>query len=280
MSDVIRRLSEELARDPESRAFLPLGDALRRAGQLDLAHRVALRGLERHPHDADAHDLLARLHVDRGALQEAFDEWDMVLRLSPSHVGARKGIGYVLFQQGRLAEAEQHLAEAAVQAPHDASITMALHMVRQALHEASGDGAPVPASATSSVAPRRVDDEARMLFAAILGDGEQTALLLDRDGFVTAGAYVTADGADVAQEVGAALAGVRDEVDRVVRHLELGAWRALTFETDVARVAMSPVLDDSVVLVAAAPAVPLGLVRRLVDWCARRAATWLEEVAR
>jgi hypothetical protein len=41
---------------------------------------------------------------------------------------------------------------------------------------------------------------------------------------------------------------------------------------------MAPVLDDSLVLVAAAPSVPLGLVRRVVEWCARRASTWLEEV--
>jgi predicted regulator of Ras-like GTPase activity (Roadblock/LC7/MglB family) len=82
----------------------------------------------------------------------------------------------------------------------------------------------------------------------------------------------------VAQEVGASLAGVRDEVDRELRHLDLGQWRALTYETEVARVAMAPVLDDSLVLVAAAPSVPLGLVRRVVEWCARRASTWLEEV--
>src|SRR5436853_6688727 len=98
----IRRLSEELARDPSSLVFLQLGEALRRSGQLELALKVARRGLERHAHNADAHDLLARIWVDLGELQQAFDEWDMVLRLAPSHVGARKGVGYVLFKQGRL----------------------------------------------------------------------------------------------------------------------------------------------------------------------------------
>ena len=89
MSEEIRRLSEELARDPSSLVFLQLGEALRRAGQLDLGLKVAHRGLERHAHNADAHDLLARIRVDRGELQDAFDEWDMVLRLAPNHVGAR-----------------------------------------------------------------------------------------------------------------------------------------------------------------------------------------------
>jgi len=99
--DEIRRWSDELASDPASLVFLQLGEALRRQGQLDLAQRIALRGLERHPHNADAHDLLARISVDRGELERAFDEWDMVLRLLPAHVGAMKGMAYVCFQQGR-----------------------------------------------------------------------------------------------------------------------------------------------------------------------------------
>ena len=62
MADDVRRLSDELARDPSSMAFLPLGEALRRSGQLDLAAKVAVRGLGRHPHLADAHDLLLNLY--------------------------------------------------------------------------------------------------------------------------------------------------------------------------------------------------------------------------
>src|SRR5215217_5343822 len=88
MADDVRRLSDELVRDPGSRVFVPLGEALRRQGQLDLALKVTLRGLERHPHFAEAHDLLARIAVDRGDLERAFDEWDMVLRLAPGHLGA------------------------------------------------------------------------------------------------------------------------------------------------------------------------------------------------
>ena len=133
MSEEIRRLSEELARDPSSLVFLQLGEALRRAGQLDLGLKVAHRGLERHAHNADAHDLLARIRVDRGELQDAFDEWDMVLRLAPNHVGARKGMGYVLFKQGKRTEAETHLSTAASHDRDDASIATALRMVRASL---------------------------------------------------------------------------------------------------------------------------------------------------
>src|SRR5918992_2162922 len=101
MSDEIRRMSDELARDPSSLVFLPLAETLRRQGQLDLARKIAIRGLERHPHNPDAHDQLARILADRGDLQAAFDEWDMVLRLVPAHVGALKGMAFIRFQQGR-----------------------------------------------------------------------------------------------------------------------------------------------------------------------------------
>src|ERR671926_1349353 len=100
MADDVRRWSDELARAPASLAFLPLGETLRRQGQLDLAHKIATRGLERHSHNAEAHDLLARIAVDRGELQRAFDEWDMVLRLAPTHTGAKKGMGFVCYKQG------------------------------------------------------------------------------------------------------------------------------------------------------------------------------------
>jgi tetratricopeptide (TPR) repeat protein len=291
MRDEIRRLSDELARDPSSLVFIQLGEALRQSGQLELALKVALRGLERHAHNADAHDLLARIRVDRGELQEALDEWGAVLRLAPAHVGARKGIGYVLFKQGKLDEAEEHLRLAAEQEPGDHSITTALRMVRRLRRYANGTNGtngthpPSVAKATPVAPPdlaaaeQFVAEEARRLFADLLGDAEQTALLLDASGLVTAGAYVTADGRDVSQEVGAALTGVRDDVQRTIRHLGLGRWTALVYETDLASVAMAPAAEDSIVLVAAAQSVPLGLVRRVLDRCVQRAAEWLGEVA-
>src|SRR5215213_10376496 len=135
MADDVRRLSDELARDPGSRVFVPLGEALRRRGQLDLALKVTLRGLERHPHFAEGHDLLARISVDRNDLERAFDEWDMVLRLAPGHLGALKGMGFVCFQQGRLPEAEEYLSAALARGDEDEQAASALAHVREARRE-------------------------------------------------------------------------------------------------------------------------------------------------
>jgi tetratricopeptide (TPR) repeat protein len=305
-TDDVRRLSDELARDPASLVFLQLGEALRRQGQVDYALKVAVRGLERHPHNAEAHDLLARIAVDRGELERAFDEWDMVLRLAPDHIGALKGLGFICFRQGRAPEAERYLAAATAADPADQSIASALAHVRAQLrppaaspaapsaapHGAPGrrPSAPTPAFlgavAPESAAPPRAPQptparavqspqDARYLFAEIIGDGDQTALLLDEQGLVMAGAYLSADGRDVAQDVGAELSGVSDEARRAMRHLDLGSWTAIVFETEVATVAMAPAPQDGLLLVAASREAPLGFVRRLLDRASMRTRAWL-----
>lgn len=294
MVDDVSRLSDELARDPSSLVFVPLGEALRRQGQLDLAQRVAVRGLERHPHLADGHDLLARIAVDRGELERAFDEWDMVLRLADGHVGALRGMGFICFQQGRLAEAEGYLGAAASAAPGDEGIMQALANVRAALgpvqvgtSEPAREPAREPASEPayegghepmSAATPDPMHDT-RFLFADVLSDVDQTALLLDREGLVLGGAYLDYEGNDVAQEVGAELSGVTDAARRATRHLALGDWSSIVFETEVAVVAMAPSPDDGLLVLATSRATPLGLVRRLLDRCTARAARWLGERA-
>jgi tetratricopeptide (TPR) repeat protein len=303
VSDDIRRWSEELARDPASLVFIPLGDALRRRGQLDPALKVATRGLERHPYDADAHDLLARIWADRGELERAMDEWGAALRVAPQHAGALKGMGFACSHAGRGVDAERYLVAALATDPTDATISAALSRLRMP-PAASGDGGPRPsgpeavrsirdssaspshpAPAAESVSelelppmPVSVVQDARDVFLDLLGDGEQTALLLDAQGYVLAGSYVVADGRDVGQDVGGALSGVSDEAQRAMRHLGLGEWTSIVFETDVAAVAMAPVVQDgeaAVALVAAARSVPLGLVRRLLRSVTERSAAWL-----
>jgi predicted regulator of Ras-like GTPase activity (Roadblock/LC7/MglB family) len=284
MADDVRRWSEELARDPASLVFLPLGETLRRQGQLDLALKIAVRGLERHSHNADAHDLLARIAVDRGELQRAFDEWDAVLRLTPGHVGALKGMAFVRYQQGNTPEAEKYLQQAAEQGG-DVEVTAALANLRRAgTMPKPVAKAPSPNGAHRAPAPQGAPlvphgesrhDDPRALFADILGEHEQTALLLDDQGLVLAGIYVGDDGTDVGAEVGAELSGVTDAARRATRHLDIGDWRSIVLETEVAVVTMAPSAGDGLLVVAASKATPLGLVRRVLDRCLERARKWL-----
>ena len=277
MADDVRRWSDELARDPASLVFLQLGEALRRQGQLELALKIAMRGLERHSHNADAHDLLARICVDRGELQRAFDEWDMVLRLTPTHVGALKGMAFVRYQQGNTEEAEKYLRRAAEQGG-DAEVTAAMTRLRDAGRVTRGAQTEAMSNEESAgLAPRAPHpvSDSRALFADILGEHEQTALLLDDQGLVLAGVYLGENGSDVGAEVGAELSGVTESARRAARHLDIGDWRAIVLETEVAVVTMGPSAGDGLLLVAASKATPLGLVRRVLDRCLERARAWL-----
>jgi predicted regulator of Ras-like GTPase activity (Roadblock/LC7/MglB family) len=223
-----------------------------------------MRGLERHPHNPDAHDQLARIYVDDGNMQSAFDEWDVVLRLAPGHVGAMKGMAFILFQQGKLDEAERLLVQAQ-SAGEDVDLAAALARIRR-----SGGVSRVSM-------PTTLPDDPRLLFSEILAV-DQAGILLDRDGLVLAGAYY-ADGRDVAGEIGATLTGVSGEASRAMRHLDMGAWRSIVFETEAAVVTLAPAPADSsaaggLVVLTAPPTAPLGLLKRLLERCLDRALVW------
>lgn len=293
--DDIRRWSDELARNPASMVFLPLGEALRTRGQAGVALRVAMRGLERHPYDADAHDLLARIYVDRGEIEKALDEWDAAIRCTPGHAGALKGMGFVCFNQGRLQDAERYLSEAGAVSPEDEGLAMALRRVREEIARATpepveelaaaqathgnGNGTPPGVVAVVEDDAQLEPADPRLLFADLIGVADQAALLLDEDGLVLAGQYVVAGGHDVGAEVGAALSGISDEARRAMRHLPLGDWRTIIFETPAATVVMTPAPQDGLALVAAAPEVPSGLVRRALEAVSQRAKRWMERLS-
>jgi predicted regulator of Ras-like GTPase activity (Roadblock/LC7/MglB family) len=277
----IRAWKAELARDRESLVFISLVDALRRMRRFDEARRYALQGLERHPHLAGAHDALGRVMADLGDDTQARDEWEFALRLDPSHHASLRGLGFLAYKRRDLAGAEQFLARALHANPADDGLASALRRVRLELRVVP-EKAPEPEmkpSSPPSPARQSAADEARHLFAALLGDGDRTALLLDRDGLVLAGTYVDGSGREVADEIGAHLSGLADEAGRALKHLGLGRWESLLVESQHATVALAPGLEGAVVLVAAARDTQVGLVRRLLTQARQKAATWMGRAA-
>ena len=277
-TDRIRAWKAELARDRESLVFISLVDALRRMRRLDEARGHALEGLERHPHLPGAHDALARVMADLGDDTIARDEWDFALRLDPSHQPSLRGLGFLAYKRRDLAAAEQYLARALHATPRDDGLASALRRVRSELRVTTAV-APTPPMQESDTVRVAVPDQSRQLFAALLGDGDRTALLLDRDGLVLAGTYMDSAGREVADEIGAHLGGLAEEASRALRHLGLGRWESLLVESQHATVALGPGVEGAVVLVAAARDTQVGLVRRLLAQARQKAAAWMGQAA-
>lgn len=289
MSDDVKALSAEFAGDPQSLVFLRLGELLRQRRQFDAASRVAMHGLERHPHLADAHDLLARILADAHDYERAFDEWDMTLRIAPHHTGALKGLAFLYFKIGDLAQAEAHLKAARDATPDDPTIDQAFAVIRGeagatlAAPPARGpttppaqrapEPEPVPISErlTEPIAP--LPEE--RIFAGLEG-AQEGLLLLDSAGLVLGGALKTPDGIDVTDTVAAYLAGVSQEAGRAARLLDLGAWRGLAAEGQGGHVFLTQPTPDSLLLLMRDRSLPLGRLGLLAQRAAQVARQWLE----
>jgi tetratricopeptide (TPR) repeat protein len=276
MADDIRVLSAQLAQDPQSLVFLRLGEALRRKGQLDAALRVAVNGLERHPHLADAHDLYARILTDKHDYERAFDEWDMAVRIAPHHTGALKGLAFLYFKIGDLAQAEAHLEQARKVEPDDASIDQAIEMMRKGVAPPAPEAiaAPSPPLAAPGSAPSALD-EARV-FAGLEGANEGL-LLIDGAGRVLGGALKDRAGTDVTDAVAAYLAGVSQEAARTAKLLGLGAWMGLSAEGQHGNVHLSHPTPEALLLVVRERGMPLGRLAILAQRATAMARRWLEK---
>jgi tetratricopeptide (TPR) repeat protein len=271
MADDVRALSAQLAQDPQSLVFLRLAEALRRKGQFDAALRVALNGLERHPHLADAHDLYARVLTDKHDYERAFDEWDMALRIAPNHTGALKGLAFLYFKVGDLAQAEAHLELAQRIEPDDPSIKQAVAMVRGGAAPPVHAEAPPPSPSPSPSPPL---DESRV-FAGLEG-AQEGLVLLDAAGRVLGGALRNPAGADVTDAVAAYLAGVSQEAARTAKLLGLGAWSGLSAEGRHGNVHVAQPSRDALLLVVRDRGVPLGRLAILAQRATAMAQRWLE----
>lgn len=268
MVDEVKRLTAELARNPDSLVFLALGETLRARGQLDAAARIALTGLERHPHLADAHDLYARVLTDAGDVEQARDEWSMALRFDPKHIGALKGLGFVNFHAGDFDQALEHLETALAADPLDQTVIQALQTVRAAVEAAEAEAA---AAAEAEDATAIAD-----VFAGLEG-AREGLLLVDVRGRLLGGGMRDGADRDVAEAVAAYLAGASQEAERTARLLELGAWSWIVAEGAEGSMHVSQPSETSLLLVRRDRSVPSGRLAVFAEHATAVARAWLEE---
>jgi tetratricopeptide (TPR) repeat protein len=277
VSDDIKTLTARLADEPASLAFLELGEALRRRGQLDAAYKVARGGLSRYPALADAHDLLGRILGDQGDLAGAFDAWAEALRFDPMRIGALKGIAFLYFRAGDVPAALEHLRRAAEIDPDDPTIGQAIERVK-------GAGA-APASGPAPSAPEpRASIEAPLTPASHAVNGTSEAnrrpdhgiMLVDAKGLRLNGTLFSPGNEDVGDRVAAELAGVSKEASRTSRLLGLGGWQAIAVESPEGNLFLVAPTPDTMLLAVRDPSLPMARLGLIAERAAREARAWLE----
>jgi tetratricopeptide (TPR) repeat protein len=297
VSDDIRTLTARLAEEPTSLAFLELGEALRRRGQLEAAHKIARGGLARYPGLADAHDLLARILADQGDLAGAFDAWADALRLDPMGTGALKGIAFLYFRAGDAAAAIEHLQRAAEADPDDPSVAQALARVRRESRgmaqrpmerrsEPPADApvstpvaaAPAPTAPHAGPPPQAPPAESGPASPFSEMEGDQSLVLVDAKGLMLAGSLPAPDGSDAGDRVAAHLAGVSREAARTTRLLGLGSWQSIAIECADANFVLVRPTGDTVLLAMRESSLPTARVGLVAERAARAAKRWLERV--
>ena len=275
MSDDIKTLTTRLAEEPSSLAFLELGEALRRRGQLEAAYKVARGGLGRYPTLADAHDLLGRILGDQGDLAGAFDAWAEALRFDPMRIGALKGIAFLYFRAGDVPAALEHLRRAAEIDPDDPTIVQALDRVR-------GPISPALESEISLPQPSATPDAQSALEAAPVyssngnGNGDHGVLLVDSNGLRLNGTLFSPGNEDVGDRVAAELAGVSKEASRTSRLLGLGTWQAISVESPEGNLYLVAPTPETMLLTVRDTSLPMARLGLIAERAARDARAWLE----
>ncbi len=249
-------MSAELASDPSSLVFLKLGEMLRDRGQHESAVKVVTAGLDLHPGSADAHDLYARILVDMGQYQRAYDEWMAAVEFEPRHCGARKGLGFLCFRWRDIDGALEHLELALAGDPSDPAAVRALKTVRLA---------------AAKKAPSEEVGGTKSAFEGV-SDADHGVLLVDAKGRLLAGVLLDGASEDVAAHVAA---GGR-EADRTARILELGAWEWMIVESEGGSMHVSRPVTDALLVVARGRDVPVGRLALIANTATGRAREWLE----
>lgn len=101
----IEKLRARVEKDPNSRFFLPLAEEYRKAGLLDEAIAVILKGLEHQPGYTSARVALGRLYLEKDMMNEARAEFENVVKTIPDNLFSHKKLAEIYRTEGETLKA-------------------------------------------------------------------------------------------------------------------------------------------------------------------------------
>ena len=157
-------------RDPDGRAFAPLADAYRRAGESRKALGLLTDGLARLPDFASGHVVAARLYARLGLFAEGEIAARKVLELDPENVSAMASLVLVLEGTGRVEEAAELFSTLEMLEP-EYVVEEGLTRPTPVVDERAPEPDEEPVLAMSDLAPD--EDEAVLDVAALAPDEDE-----------------------------------------------------------------------------------------------------------
>jgi tetratricopeptide (TPR) repeat protein len=115
----IAELRRRVHADPASIAFAQLAEEYRRAGNYDEAVKYCRTGLARHPGYLSARVTLGRALIETGGLDEAGEQFLLVLKSAPDNLAAIRGMAEIYQRRGDLAAALDYYKRALTLARFD-----------------------------------------------------------------------------------------------------------------------------------------------------------------
>lgn len=104
----IERLQQKIAKDPDSKLFVPLAEEYKKAGMVEEAIRILVEGLEKQPQYLSARVSLGKIYMGKGLLSEAKEEFQKVIGIIPDNLYAHKKLAEIYLERG---ERDQTISE-------------------------------------------------------------------------------------------------------------------------------------------------------------------------
>lgn len=103
--ETIQKYREVLKKDPQSKVFAALAEALREMNQLNEAERIATEGLKKHPQFVGGYVSLGRIYLDQQKHKEAERTLSLACQVDPENILAHHLLGTAYLEQNKTKEA-------------------------------------------------------------------------------------------------------------------------------------------------------------------------------
>jgi tetratricopeptide (TPR) repeat protein len=155
----IEKLRARVEKDPNSRFFLPLAEEYRKAGLLDEAIAVILKGLEHQPGYTSARVALGRLYLEKDMMNEARAEFENVVKTIPDNLFSHKKLAEIYKAEGETLKAAEECKKVLELNPLDEDAKLCLEEIGGKAEEA-GELLP-PSIGTEEAGVQEAPSEAK-----------------------------------------------------------------------------------------------------------------------